>query len=630
MKLNKCIMLLFALGILMSGFIISSYAKIKESNPDKKRLRNLAKLIAANVIHKLERNIKFEEEVSKEVEQKNLIPAVKILSYRLVNGVNTRVEQGKIINMKQDLTKLQNQAIEQVERNMRRRLSPRRIEKCVMRVEKKNGALDDQTRTRIIYAIKEAFEQLTTDSPANLFRRPNSNRVLSKTKRYFLISQSTKVSIQVKKSLNKVSALKNAKKNVKKIIQKAIPKNVQKVLKRIDARLNAAEALKKKIQNKITDNRTSPKQVRKLVKALRHVKKIQKILEIKKNSKISAVVTKKTKQTMNKIMNIKNQIRNTNHPAQKAALKRQLKSEIKKIKGLIKVNNKLRKAISKGKKEEKKLEAKLKSTQHIQLPSNAPIVHHSSKKIDLSKSVAPIKKVFKLNKTIKRLVNRIQKKLIQAGCKNTKQIKRLIREIKRKTAKIGKNIKVAVKNAKNVKTISKSKSVVLKKVQKAIPSFVTSRNASKIADKIQKNISNVKNIPAHKVEKVSEEISKKILKNAINSKAVKIITRSLIKKVLNSKTSVAGKKIMIKIINKIIEKNKKNGIQTKGGKKIQNKIPQIINSAKASIVASKLHKAISNNKITSVKDIKKISDAVSKKIVQNATSIHAARKGLLL
>ena len=60
MKLNQTIIFLLLIGILTAELVKSSTSTFQSSDPKKKALRNIAKIIAANVIQKLEANVNLE------------------------------------------------------------------------------------------------------------------------------------------------------------------------------------------------------------------------------------------------------------------------------------------------------------------------------------------------------------------------------------------------------------------------------------------------------------------------------------------------------------------------------------------------------------------------------------------
>jgi len=81
--------------------------------------------------------------------------------------------------------------------------------------------------------------------------------------------------------------------------------------------------------------------------------------------------------------------------------------------------------------------------------------------------------------------------------------------------------------------------------------------AEKVAKKLEKNIvANKKNANAKKIEKISDEVSNKIVKNSKNIETAKKVASNLVSKVLKDpKATFTSKTIISKIAHKIITKS---------------------------------------------------------------------------
>ena len=81
--------------------------------------------------------------------------------------------------------------------------------------------------------------------------------------------------------------------------------------------------------------------------------------------------------------------------------------------------------------------------------------------------------------------------------------------------------------------------------------------AEKVAKKLEKNIvANKKNANAKKIEKISDEVSNKIVKNSKNIETAKKVASNLVSNVLKDpKATFTSKAIISKIAHKIITKS---------------------------------------------------------------------------
>lgn len=654
MKFNKINIVLFAI-ILLSAMTLGSSARSQmtqnTNSARKDALRNLAKIFASKIIEKLESNINFENEVIQEIQNKNLQKVVTKVSRTVAKNVarTTRVTkiirasiQGKVI----DIKNIPERSIQKVQKVIVKNLTNDKINKVLSIVERRTGTLDEQLKMRIIYAIREAFEDVYLNNPSAIFeeikrsipaiapptdlkresKRLIPNNILHHAKQIGKI-QINQAQINSQKINQAQKQIKKAeiKVDVGKIIKKAIPESEKKNIKKIINKIDKIRKIENLIQKEIVKPNRTVGQIRKLIKTLHQAKKVEKILENKKNEKISKQIIKTVNNSINTAKQLKNKLLITKDNKLKQQIKKQIVKEIKKAKALIKIEKQINKIVIKNSIESRKLDTQIKK-------DNKAI----QKLNHLKKVVKPNQTKINAAQKVKTLVAKIEKKLVNSNC-NPVGVKVLLRTLKKETAKVVH--KLQNKNGKNVQKVATNKSASLdkkiKKIQKVLPKVLTSFDIKSVAQKINSNLINTKSIPAKKIEKISESISKKIINNSVFLGTAKKLATQLIVKADISNSSKDGKKLIKKIAEKILAKisakqNKlvptKKVLTPLAVAQIQNKIPCNITPKKAEKVAIQLKKVLSNKKGVTSANAEKISQKIAKKIIQSAVNTKAAQK----